>query len=353
MPRISILMPIFNGAEYLHRSITSVVNQTFDDWQLVVLNDGSTDTSAAILQSFAETDCRILLLNKINDGKGYVAANLLFMYPHAKGDYFFYMSQDDELSRDCLEQLINRVDETEADVVIPNMILRYEDGSEGTWPCSYPPDNDYEKVLSGHEAFYLASDFSINGFALIRAGLMKDSRCDTQWFNSDEYNTRLQYLWAKRITFSHGTFYYNLGNANAVTAKFSTKRFESLRTVLMLEKVFNETFPDKRRRLKMKRESFGTYVAMLILYANNIRSIKKTENNIIQGHIRFYESNESFKGYRKALLGILPFHEWVFALCFLVFGSRKLGILVYLTWHNVKQTFLNTSKMVGELFRHK
>ncbi len=340
-PIISILMPVFNGAEFLHRSIGSILKQTFTDWQLIVLNDGSTDESTSILNGFQQEDRRISVLFKENDGKGYVAANLSVMYPYATGEYFFYMSQDDELSPDCLEKLASRAIETDADIVIPDMLVSNTDGSIGTWPCSYPPNDNHSTILTGEEAFYLATDFSINGFALIRNHLMTDKRCDTQYFNSDEYNTRLQYLWANRIAFANGTFYYNLGNAKAVTARFSAGRFESLRTALMLEKQFNEIFTTKERRLKAKRLLFGTYVAMLILYCNNLPKMSDCDKETILSHIKYFETNVSFKGYRCGLFRHCHFHERIFAICLFGFHSRQMACSVYRVWHYAKQSLLN------------
>ncbi len=335
-------MPVFNGAEYLHRSIGSIIGQSFEDWQLVVQDDGSTDGSASILEEYRRKDGRITVLSKENDGKGYVAANLALIYPHATGDYFFYMSQDDELSPDCLEKLTTRAKDTGADIVIPDMLLKYADGSCGTWPCSYPPENDHSTILNGKEAFYMVTDFSINGFAMMKAALMRDERCDTQYFNSDEYNTRLQYLWADSVAFADGTFYYYLGNANAVTARFSPNRFESLHTTLMLEKEFDRVFPDKKRRLKIKYLQFGTYIAMLILYCNNIKTMSRRDKDTALSHIVFFEKNVSFEGYRRAIFRRSHFYERVFALCLFGLHSRKAACLVYRIWHGIKQSLLKT-----------
>ena len=101
------------------------------------------------------------------------------MYNYADGEYGFYMSQDDTIDSNCLQILMERALELDADVVIPNMLLKYGNDKFDKWNCSYPPNNDYNQILNGKEAFYLVIDFSINGFALIRMNLLKDKRCDT------------------------------------------------------------------------------------------------------------------------------------------------------------------------------
>lgn len=242
---ISILMPIYNGSKYLPESIGSIIAQTFTNWELIALDDGSSDNSYEILKQLAQKEPRIRIYHKENDPTGNVARNIALMCQWTKGEYAFYMSQDDTLSSDCLERLYQRATESNADIVLPDMLLRYADNRLGTWPCSYPPNKDYQLVLSPQEAFYLATDFSINGFGLVRMPLMADKRSDTRFYDSDEYNTRMQFLHANKVAFAPGTFYYYQGNPNAITHQFSMRRFQRLQTGLMLHNTFCSIFPDK------------------------------------------------------------------------------------------------------------
>ena len=176
---ISILMPVYNGAPYLRESIGSVTAQTSKDWEMIVLDDGSTDNSWEVLQEVAKEEPRIRLFRKENDPDGNVARNIRWMCGKAQGDYAFYMSQDDTIAPDCLERLSRRAAETGADIVLPDMLLRFADGHTGEWPCSYPPDGDYDRIMAPREAFYEAVDFHLHGFGLVRMALMAGERNDT------------------------------------------------------------------------------------------------------------------------------------------------------------------------------
>lgn len=64
MPAISVIMPVYNSEKYLHSSITSVLRQTFTDIELILIDDGSTDSSGAICESFAAQDKRVVFIGR-------------------------------------------------------------------------------------------------------------------------------------------------------------------------------------------------------------------------------------------------------------------------------------------------
>lgn len=64
MPQISIVVPVYNAAKYLPRTIASVQAQTYEDWELLLVNDGSTDNSVQIIEQYATKDSRIKLINQ-------------------------------------------------------------------------------------------------------------------------------------------------------------------------------------------------------------------------------------------------------------------------------------------------
>ena len=68
MPSVSVLLPVYNGGRYVKQAIASVLNQTFDDFELIVINDGSTDNSGEILREFAANDSRVILIERENRG---------------------------------------------------------------------------------------------------------------------------------------------------------------------------------------------------------------------------------------------------------------------------------------------
>ncbi|MCY3036068.1 MULTISPECIES: glycosyltransferase family 2 protein [Aerococcus] len=90
--QFSIIMPVYNVENYLERSINSILNQSYKDWELIIVNDGSKDSSKKICEEFANNDNRIKLINQKNQGSGVARAKAL---ENAKGDYIVFVDPDD------------------------------------------------------------------------------------------------------------------------------------------------------------------------------------------------------------------------------------------------------------------
>lgn len=125
MPTISIIVPIYNVESYLHRCINSVINQTFSDWELLLVNDGSPDNSDSICKTYAMQDTRIKYFLKPNGGVS-SARNLGLKY--ALGDWIMFLDSDDWLFEDCLMTCFEEVMANNLDVVQFGCTMIYDDG---------------------------------------------------------------------------------------------------------------------------------------------------------------------------------------------------------------------------------
>lgn len=115
MPKISVIIPVYNTEKYLRECLDSVINQTLADIEIICVNDGSTDSSLQILQDYAQKDKRITVLTQKNKGAG-VARNLGLK--NAKGEYVIFFDSDDYMNMKMLEKLYNRGCETGSDITI-------------------------------------------------------------------------------------------------------------------------------------------------------------------------------------------------------------------------------------------
>ena len=97
---VSIIVPVYNAEKYLDRCITSVVNQTFPDLELILVNDGSRDNSLEICKRYAETDNRIIIIDKLNGG---VSSARNAGIERARGTYISFLDSDDYLDLSFLE----------------------------------------------------------------------------------------------------------------------------------------------------------------------------------------------------------------------------------------------------------
>lgn len=122
---ISIIIPVYNVNSYLHRCIQSIVNQTYPNWELILVNDGSTDTSGDICDEYALTDERILVIHKYNEG---VSSARNVGIDCAKGEYISFIDADDVLETNALQKFIEIYD-SKTEVYICSYIRTYPDGA--------------------------------------------------------------------------------------------------------------------------------------------------------------------------------------------------------------------------------
>jgi glycosyltransferase involved in cell wall biosynthesis len=224
-PIISIFMPVYNGSQFLKKSIDSVLNQTFHDFELVCIDDSSTDDSFSILENYSQIDNRVVILKKPNGGD--VPKSWNYAMPYLRGKFITYMSQDDWMSIDNLELNYKRHLETGANIIVPDMVPHYDD--KETFIFS-GVRGDRNVILTGREAFVLSINWKIHGFCLCKSEIMKSEPFDENSFNSDEYVTRKNFLLSKKVAFSKGTFYYYKSNSNAITKKFKLHTLTALLT---------------------------------------------------------------------------------------------------------------------------
>lgn len=109
MPKVSIVLPCYNGAKLLGEAINSCINQTFKDWELIIINDCSTDNTLEVANSFAEKDKRIKVFTNEKNSK--LPASLNNGFRRAIGEYWTWTSDDNLLHPTMLEEMVNYLDE--------------------------------------------------------------------------------------------------------------------------------------------------------------------------------------------------------------------------------------------------
>jgi cellulose synthase/poly-beta-1,6-N-acetylglucosamine synthase-like glycosyltransferase len=115
-PLISVVIPVYNAEKFIQRTIDSVLFQLFDSFEVVCVDDGSTDSSAEIIKNISKVDERVRLIsNERNRGTGYTRARAV---RNARGQYVYCLDSDDEVAGPLVfKKLAQIVDETKADVI--------------------------------------------------------------------------------------------------------------------------------------------------------------------------------------------------------------------------------------------
>lgn len=126
---ISIIVPVYKVEKYISRCLDSILNQTFQDFEIILVNDSSPDDSIRIAEEYAQSDSRIIILhNEENSGAGW---SRMVGYTHAKGEYITFCDPDDYLPEDALEVLYTAImKDSEADMCIGDYQRVFADGSK-------------------------------------------------------------------------------------------------------------------------------------------------------------------------------------------------------------------------------
>ena len=104
---VSIIIPSYNYGEYISKAIESVINQTYNNWELIIIDDGSNDNSLAIIKNFCKIDTRIKYFFHENHKNKGLAETLKRGIKEAKGEYIAFLEADDFYKNDCIEKKIN------------------------------------------------------------------------------------------------------------------------------------------------------------------------------------------------------------------------------------------------------
>lgn len=140
MCKISVITPVYKVEKYLNKCIDSILNQTFADFELIIVDDGSPDSCGNIADEYEKKDKRVKVIHKENGGAP-SARNAGIKI--AKGDYFYFPDSDDWLESDYLETLYALAEKTHAQLVISGYTMEYYEGGENQSYMVTVPEQHY------------------------------------------------------------------------------------------------------------------------------------------------------------------------------------------------------------------
>lgn len=134
---ISVIVPIYKVQDYLKECIESIINQTYSDIEVILVDDGSPDRCPQMCDEWAKRDSRIRVVHKKNGGLSSARNAGLDV---AKGEYISFVDSDDFICKDALENLYNRIKDDKSIGITSGLIYRYQEGSinnfKDQWLCS-------------------------------------------------------------------------------------------------------------------------------------------------------------------------------------------------------------------------
>lgn len=233
MAFFSILVPVYNQKEFLNDCISSIVSQNFEDYELILVDDGSTDGSSEICDAFAKNNNKIVVIHQKNSGL--IAARRAALNI-AKGKYFLFLDSDDQYRNDALQLLYDTISKTNADMVLYNLSI---------YPEYYPlmreyPYEDFEVFdISGKDKLYsvLCSSHMLNNLVIkcVRSTLFNDNDYEGYTnrvgYGEDLFQSIPLFDRSELIVFVNEALYFYRQHPQSMTHKYSSKHFESLKIV--------------------------------------------------------------------------------------------------------------------------
>ena len=210
--KITIIVPVYNVEHYLDKCLDSLINQTYKNLEIIVINDGSIDNSGIICQEYAQKDNRIVYIEKENGGQS-EARNMGL--DRMTGSYVTFVDSDDWIELDYVEILYKKITEYQADIAVGNYYSFNE--AEGMYYFYIFGDSYYEKVYDNVSVFEnLYESQYMKSFALISVGgklyksdLVKQLRFDIGKLGEDGYlNQKIYLLAEKTIYLNKGLYAY-------------------------------------------------------------------------------------------------------------------------------------------------
>lgn len=209
---ISVVVPIYNMEKYLNKCVDSILNQTYSNIEILLIDDGSTDLSVKICDEYMKIDSRIKVFHKKNGGLS-DAKN--FGIKKASGKYVAFVDSDDWIENNMYENMYYKLKDTKSNIVVCGRYIEYENGEKKEWY------NKNEIIMNKEQALiYLNSFYNFDMSSCDK--LYEKSLFDNIEFPygkkcEDAYTTYLLFNKADRVTYIPKCFYHYFQRSGSIS----------------------------------------------------------------------------------------------------------------------------------------
>ncbi|MCH9739330.1 MAG: glycosyltransferase [Epsilonproteobacteria bacterium] len=316
-PLVSILVPLYNAEKYFEETIESLLNQTYKNIEIIIVNDGSTDNSLKLAKEYENLYSNIFVFNQENSGAASTRNNA---FNESKGDYIQYFDADDIMHPDKISSQMNvlRKYNFQDDIVTTGKWVRFSYNIENFLYIKKSIEKNYDDTLFFLEDAWRNSEYFIGPSWLISRKLNEKVggwSTDLTFNDDGEFFTRVAYNSSKILYVNDSLVYYRQDNQNSISSDFSIK---SIRSHL--------------KSLNLYEECLGKDIEK-----NNLRyATAKLYSNFYRFHFPVHidikkEVYSKLKklGYKEPLIKFNPKISWIVK----IFG---VDIALYLRWFRDK-----------------
>jgi len=293
MPEISIIVPIYNGEKYINKCLEMIINQTFKDFELIIVDDGSTDNSCKMLNEYAKKDTRIKIISKKNEGT-WAARNMAI--DESIGKYIIFFDCDDWYEDNLLSEMHASIEKNKVDLVI---------SGQTNITVNKNGETIRKAIVIPSEHFFKTKNEILENYILLR----EEEIGDTLWnkiYKSEiikKYNLRFENYRRGEDTIFNANYYELIDKCSVIGKAFYSYRIENSNPVWLK---YNENYlnivSEENNMIISKLELWGKY---------NRNAMEYQSTHFIYRIIEYFygvaypKNNLSFKNKKEKLLNLI------------------------------------------------
>ena len=280
--KISIIVPVYNMEQYLERCVDSILAQTYANIEVILVDDGSKDSSPKICDRYAEQDSRVKVVHKINGGLSSARNAGLDV---ATGDYIGFVDSDDYISAEMYELVAKRLDESDCEIANVMYVRADEDGN--TTPSKVPHNTDKEIAACQfvRELMLHTGDVSVCT-KLFRAEIFNGVRFPEGKLNEDLIFMLDVFGKVNKVAFVAHIGYYYFTRSGSTSSGYGKAVIDMVGNSLTAKKIVDSAYPNLRK----ETERFALFQHMAYLLIVPASEALKS-NEVYQGAKKYLRKN--------------------------------------------------------------
>ena len=281
MNTISVIVAIYNVEDYLEKCINSIINQTYKNLEILLINDGSTDKSGEICNRFAKLDARIKVFHQPNSG---IASVRKAGIKYASGDYIGFVDGDDWIYPDMYELLYKNITATKSDISVCGMVI-----GKGFSGCNEDERRFFEdefRILTGSSKLYEVIENTNNSYCnkLFKPILLKKLNIPEGKIYEDAFSMYLLFDKAEKVVFTQNKGYYYTYRSSSISHISTIKQFDVVEAYTeRLEYITKYYQDDFNLIVAAKKSLWYSFLANMSITCRKFLS--ETEKRIIENII--------------------------------------------------------------------
>lgn len=270
--KVSIVVPIYKVEKYLRRCVDSIINQTYRNLEIILVDDGSPDKCGQIIDEYKEKDSRIISLHKKNGGLS-DARNYGMKY--VTGEYIFFLDSDDYIKSETIETLINLSLKYQADIVQGGFYYKYENYL--LYDDRYYKEDSDPIILDNKELMYeLIVNERVKNFAwgkLYKTDLIKDLLFEKGVLFEDVFWAHNVMSRVKKYVICHKPLTYYVQREDSIVANYSVRNLDIIKGMKVRHKFIEENYSE------FINESYTLLLKTMFMHYNLLMKNKSKDSD--------------------------------------------------------------------------